>query len=82
MIFERAVQNYKFASNMIPNLFYPKYLLVKSLIKAGEKENAIRLGNELINRNPKIINTAALQMKNEIRAELTALERETEIKCE
>lgn len=79
---ERASQNYKFASDMIPSLFYPKYLLVKSLIKAGEKREAIELGNELIESQPKIPNTATQQMKNEIRAELTALGRDRELKEE
>lgn len=65
--YEKAENNYKYASDMIPNLFYPKYLLAKLFVKEKKIEEAKILSKEILESKAKIRSTAVKQMKEEIR---------------
>ena len=68
-----AEENYRYVSNMIPNLLYPKYLLAKLLVKDNKVESAKLLCTEILNSNEKIESKATVQMKGELKTLLVSL---------
>lgn len=64
--YKLAELSYKKAINIIPNRLYPKYLLVKSYLKAKKNNKAKRLAEEVINMKAKFSSTAEKQIKNEL----------------
>lgn len=73
--YEKAEKNYKNASDMIPNLFYPKYLLAKLFVKEKKIEEAKILSKEILESKAKIRSTAVKQMKEEIRILFTSFKK-------
>ncbi len=54
------------AWHMIPSRFYPKYLLAVLYDATGKKEDATKIANELILKEPKIESTAVDEIKVEM----------------
>ncbi len=65
--FENAETCYIFASNMIPNKVYPKYLLVRCYLKTGNSKKAKEIAEYIMNMKVKIISPAESQIKNELK---------------
>ena len=63
----KAKECYLTASNMVPNQFFPKYLLAKLYYDSGDINRFNDLANEIIVSKPKIASSAILQMKSEIK---------------
>lgn len=62
-----AEQAYLHAWNMNPSRFYPKYLLAKLYNETGQKEKAIAVAKELLEKDIKIESTAIEEIKAEMR---------------
>ena len=73
--FDTAESSYEYASNIIPSLFYPKYLLAKLLVKENKKDGAELLCREILNSKAKVKSTAVSQMKEKIKTLLTSLNK-------
>ena len=65
--YKEAELNYKYAFNMVPNLLYPKYLLVKLLAKEKKIDEAKILCTEVLKSKTKVKSTAISQMKEELK---------------
>lgn len=64
--FSSAEHFYKKAYYMVPNRFYPLYLLAKMYIQNGQVNKAKKIARLIINKNPKIISPAIRDMKEEM----------------
>jgi len=64
---ELAEKNYNYAWNMNPGRFYPKYLLVKLYIENGQKRKAVKMAEELLEKEVKIKSTAIQEIKDEMK---------------
>lgn len=62
-----AIEAYLYASYIIPNMFYPKYLIAKFYLEIDQKENALKTAEEIINKKVKIESIAVDEMKMEMR---------------
>jgi tetratricopeptide (TPR) repeat protein len=62
-----AEQAYLHAWYMIPNLFYPKYLIAKLYFETGQKDKAAAIAYELLNKKVKIESMAIEEMKEEMK---------------
>jgi len=62
-----AEQAYMHACHMIPSRFYPKYLLAKLYIESGQKENAVKIAKELIEKEVKTESTAISEILEEMK---------------
>ncbi|TKG94491.1 hypothetical protein EYV94_11105 [Puteibacter caeruleilacunae] len=67
--FERAEDMYNKAWHMVPNRFYPLYLLAKLYDEIGDEQKAVRTAKLVINKKVKIQSTAV----DEIRTEMTQI---------
>lgn len=76
--FAHAEKYYTIASYMIPNRFYPKYLLVKLYEKIGNIKNTTRLAKEIISAKPKIPTPAVFEIKNEMKQLLKTYQQKAE----
>lgn len=74
--FEEAEQAYLLASYMLPDRFYPKYLLATLYEETGRWEKAVSMAMELVRKDPKIESTAVREIKEEMGQ---LLERATEM---
>jgi hypothetical protein len=70
-----AENSYVKASFMIPNLFYPEYLLEKLYEKTGKFGMAGKLATEIIKAKPKISSTAINEMKEEMKESLQRMSK-------
>lgn len=67
--FGEAEEAYQTAVYMLPDRFYPKYLLATFYEETGKIEQAVSIARELVDKEPKIPSTAV----NEIKAEMERL---------
>ena len=63
----KAEKAYNRAANMIPNRFYPHYLLAQLYKETGQTEKANRKANELLNKEIKVSSSAIRDMKAEMK---------------
>jgi tetratricopeptide (TPR) repeat protein len=71
--YEKAEYEYKYAANMLPNTFFPQYLLAKLLVKENKIKEAKLLCKKILTAKVKIKSTAVNQMKHEIKTLLMSL---------
>ena len=71
--YKSAEQNYIYASDMIPNILYPKYLLVKLLNKENKINDARVLCRSILEFKVKKKTTADSQIKKEVKTLLESL---------
>lgn len=64
--FEEAEEAYLLASYMLPERFYPKYLLAVFYEETGQAERAIPIARELFYKEPRIESTAVYEIKQEM----------------
>jgi O-antigen polymerase len=64
---EHAEHAYMYAWYMNPSRFYPKYLLAKLYNENGQKEEAIKIAKELLEKEIKIESTAIKQIRDEMK---------------
>nr|WP_320153949.1 O-antigen ligase family protein [uncultured Draconibacterium sp.] len=64
---QEAEQAYLHAWHMIPSRFYPKYLLAKLYDESGQKDKAVSIAKELLNKEIKINSKAIEEIKKEMR---------------
>ena len=62
----KAEQAYLQAWYMNPSRFYPKYLLAKLYDESGQKEKAVTIAKELLNKEIKVQSTAIEEIKEEM----------------
>lgn len=65
--YEKAEQAYQLASYMLPDRFYPQYLLVKLYDVTGQRKKLIPIATKLLHKEPKIKSTAVEEIKQEIK---------------
>lgn len=65
--YKKAEIAYMQAYNMIPSRFYPLYLLAKLYDECGNKVMAVKMANNLINKEVKVPSTAIKEMKVEMK---------------
>jgi len=68
-----AEADYKYASNMIPGLLYPRYLLAKLLAKEKKINKFRSLCKEILSSQEKIHSIAVSQMKDSLKILLSSL---------
>ena len=68
---KQAEQAYLHAWYMNPSRFYPKYLLAKLYDESGQKEKAIAMAEELLNKEIKIQSTAIKEIRDEMNEIIT-----------
>jgi tetratricopeptide (TPR) repeat protein len=66
-MYDLSENSYKMAASMIPNRFYPKYLLLKLYQETGQLEKANTTGKSILNKKIKIKSSAIDQIKKETR---------------
>jgi O-antigen polymerase len=74
--FDKSEQAYLLAGHMLPDRFYPKYLLATLYEETGRWDKAVSLAMELVSKEPKIESTAVHEIKQEM---AMLLERATEM---
>jgi len=62
-----AEKAYKTASNMVPNRFYPEYLLAKLYSETGQKEKAKTMAEKIIAKPVKVNSLKIEEIKQEMR---------------
>ncbi len=66
--FSMSTKAYRSSCAIAPDMMYPKYLLVRSLIEAGDSEGAKNMANIVLAMNIKVPTTASrailTQLKN------------------
>ena len=63
----QAEQAYLYAWQMNPSRFYPKYLLAKLYDETGQKEKAVTIARELLEKEVKIESTAVREIREEMK---------------
>ena len=71
--YEKAEENYIYSHNLLPNRFYPLYLLVKMYSETDcfSKDKIERCGNQILNKEIKIQSPAIKDMQREVKLILT-----------
>ena len=71
--YEKAEENYIYSHNLLPNRFYPLYLLVKMYSETDcfSKDKIVKCGNQILNKEIKIQSPAIKDMQREIKLILT-----------
>lgn len=64
--YELAEKCYSKAAMMVPNRFYPNYLLAKLYFETGNTEMAVRIATDLLTKEIKIESLAILEIRNEM----------------
>ncbi|MFW6225133.1 MAG: O-antigen ligase family protein [Bacteroidota bacterium] len=64
---KNSEESYMQAYYMVPNRFYPKYLLAKLYDKTGQRLKAVRIAEEIVKKNYKINSTAIYEIKREMK---------------
>jgi len=65
--YKKAETQYLLAANMVPHKFYPQYLLVILYDQSGQKEKAVILARQILNKKVKVPSTAIDEIKKEIK---------------
>ncbi len=65
-IMHEAEQTYLQASQMLPSRFFPLYLLAKFYDESGQKEKALKMANQLMNKEVKVPSKAIEEIKEEM----------------
>lgn len=65
--YKKAEKSYHIAESMVPNRFYPMYLLVKLYNETGQKEKAYFKAREILNKKVKIPSLAIREIRLEMR---------------
>ncbi len=63
---ERAKYHLELSTQIVPHLIIPKYHLFHFYLRAGEQQNARRIGNKILNQKAKTISPAILEIRKEI----------------
>lgn len=63
----KSEEAYCMANNIIPHKFYPKYLLAKMYFETNQLPKALKLANELIEKQAKVESKAVAEIKEEMR---------------
>jgi O-antigen polymerase len=74
--FEEAESAYLLASRMLPDRFYPQYLLAVFYEETGQIERAVPIARELLDKEPRIESTAVNEIKQEMARILYEYERQ------
>lgn len=69
--YKEAEIAYTHAANMIPGRFYPLYLLAKLYEVSNEKEKAVAMANNILNKEVKIPSRAIKEIKQEMKNIIT-----------
>jgi len=64
---------YQLAADMLPDRFYPRYLLVKLYASMGAWDNMEPLAKDLLDKEPKIASRAVEEIKSEVQALLDGI---------
>jgi tetratricopeptide (TPR) repeat protein len=64
--YEKSEEAYKQACIIIPHRFLPNFLLVKMYNESGHDIKALRLAKELLNKRPKVVTIAIIEMRDEL----------------
>ncbi len=64
--YDKAEEQYTFAMNQIPNLFYPHYMLIKLYYKTHKYGKLKVLANKLLTMKVKVKSQAVDEMKEEV----------------
>lgn len=65
--YNKAEHAYLHAWYMVPHRFYPKYLLAKLYRDSGQKEKALQVVNELLEKEIKVESQAIEEMRNKLK---------------
>jgi len=63
----QAEQHFLMASHLVPNRVYPYFLLAKLYNEKNDRQQACRMANEVLTKQPKVQSTAIIEMRAEMR---------------
>jgi len=63
----KAEDQYQLAANMVPHKFYPLYLLANLYSETGQKEKAVVLARQLLNKEVKVPSQAIEEIQEDMR---------------
>ena len=66
-MYDRAEEAYKYASFVIPNKLYPLYLLAILYDDSGQKEMAVKIAGEILNKKIKVESEATEEIKSRMK---------------
>lgn len=69
--YKEAEIAYKHAANMIPTRFYPLYLLAKLYEESSQKDKAVAMANNVLNKDIKVPSTAIEEIRQEMKHIIT-----------
>lgn len=69
--YKEAKIAYKHAANMIPSRFYPLYLLAKLYDESGQKEKALAVAKNILEKEIKVPSTAIKEIQQEMKHIIT-----------
>lgn len=69
--YKEAETAYKHAANMIPSRFYPFYLIAKLYDESGQKEKAVVMAKNILEKEIKIPSTAIKEIQQEMKNIIT-----------
>lgn len=69
--YSKAEANYKQANRMTPSKFYAPYLLVKLYDESGQKDKAVTVAHQILNKKIKVPSTAIEEIQQEMKQILT-----------
>jgi tetratricopeptide (TPR) repeat protein len=65
--FKNAEAAYLLAHYMVPNRFYPKYLLAKMYQESGQIDKAKNIASQLLTKQVKVESTAIMEIRDEMK---------------
>lgn len=68
----KAITHYKQAAYMIPNRFWPLYMLVRIYKNKNEESKAVNIAKRIINKKVKISSPTIISIKNKMKRYVTA----------
>ncbi len=71
--YPKAIENFEWLSNYLPNRFRPKYELLKLYKEAGDTANVMRLANVILTMPVKIPSAEVYRIKQETKSLISAL---------
>ncbi|MBD0833714.1 O-antigen ligase family protein [Aestuariibaculum sediminum] len=77
--YKKAEKAYEQAYNMIPIRFYPLYLLAKLYDESGDKQKALEMADEILNKETKIPSTAIREIKSEMKIIINKYEGQNDL---
>jgi O-antigen ligase len=66
-LYKKAEKNYLFASNMVPNKFYPLYCLANLYYETGNATKAYEIAIKLVNKKEKVQSYTTYRIKSEMK---------------